>query len=179
MTQKKHRRLTLQLLGFTLGSFAFGFALVPLYDVLCEVTGFGNSKNLARASVAVENPDPNRLVTVEFLTEIPAVGNWKFEPVVRSMQVHPGKIYEADFRATNLTGHATVAQAVPNIAPSRATPFFHKTECFCFKPQPFAVAQERALPVRFIIDSSLPKNIDRITLSYVFYDQSTRVSFRN
>jgi cytochrome c oxidase assembly protein subunit 11 len=176
---KANRSLMIKLFAFALGSFAFGFALVPLYDVLCEVTGFGSQKNLVRAAKVTENPDPNRLVTVEFLAELPSVGNWEFRPVVRTMKVHPGKLYEAEFIAHNLTGRDTVAQAVPNIAPSKAAPYFHKTECFCFTPQPFTVGQERKMPVRFIVDASLPRNVDQITLAYTFYDQSTRVSFRN
>ena len=180
LLEQSNRRLTLKLLGFALGSFAFGFALVPLYDVLCEVTGYGNQKNLTRAtSSAQEAPDPTRTITVEFLTDVPSEGSWDFRPAVRSMQVHPGKLYEAQFFAENLTGRDTTVQAIPNIAPSKAARYFHKTECFCFRPQHFAVDQERELPVRFIVDPALPKNVDRITLAYTFYDASTRVSSRN
>lgn len=179
LLQKANRNLTLKLLGFTLGSFAFGFALVPLYDVICDVTGYGNQKNLSRAYAAQEAPDPNRTVTIDFVADVPGVGNWEFRPVVRSIKVHPGKLYEAQFFAHNLTGKNTVAQAVPNVAPSRAALYFHKTECFCFTPQPFTVGQQRDMPVRFIVDPALPKNIDQITLAYTFYDSSTRVSSRN
>jgi cytochrome c oxidase assembly protein subunit 11 len=176
---KANRSLTLKLAAFALGSFAFGWALIPLYDVLCEVTGYGSQKNLVRASSVEEKPDPNRMVTVDFLADLPSVGNWEFRPVVRSMKVHPGKLYEAQFVARNLSGRDTVAQAVPNVAPSKASPYFHKTECFCFTPQPFAVGEQRTMPVRFIVDASLPRNVDQITLAYTFYDSSTRVSSRN
>jgi cytochrome c oxidase assembly protein subunit 11 len=172
---RQNERLMLQLLGIAAGAFAFGFALVPLYDVLCEVTGFGNQKDLRSASAVVERPDESRTVTVEFLAELPNVGSWEFRPVVRSMQVHPGRLYEADFVARNLTGHDTVAQAVPNVAPGKATAFFRKTECFCFTPQAFAKDEVRNMPVRFIVDPALPAYMDRITLTYVFYDNSTRV----
>ena len=191
--RSQNRSLTLKLAGFAAGAFAVGFALVPLYDVLCEVTGFGNQKLLlersseatverlesvgepTRLSVASEN----RTVTVEFVTDLPSVGNWEFRPVVHSMKVTPGRLYEADFVAHNLTGRDTVAQAVPNIAPGNATAFFRKTECFCFTPQKFAKDEQRTMPVRFIVDPALPAHLDRITLSYVFYDNTTRVGALN
>lgn len=176
--RKANRSLTLKLAGFALGSFAFGFALVPLYDVLCEVTGYGNQKSLTRAATVSEQPDLERTVTVDFLADLPSVGNWEFRPVVRSLQVHPGKLYETHFIAHNLTGRDTVAQAIPNIAPSKATAFFRKTECFCFTPQNFAAGEQREMPVRFIVDPALPGYVDRITLAYTFYDASTRVSSR-
>ena len=100
--------------SWPLGAFAFGFALVPLYDVLCDVTGFGNQKRLAERAVATErSPTEAALVTVDFVADLPSAGNWEFRPVLRSMQVHPGQLYDADFIARNLTGRATVAQAVP------------------------------------------------------------------
>jgi cytochrome c oxidase assembly protein subunit 11 len=172
---RENQRLTLKLLGIAAGAFAFAFALVPLYDVLCEVTGFGNQKDLREASVVIEKPDPSRTITVDFLAELPSVGSWTFAPVKRSMTVQPGRLYEIDFVAHNLTGRATVGQAIPNIAPGKATAYFRKTECFCFVPQKFAANEQRAMPVRFIVDPALPKHLDRITLSYVLYDNSTRV----
>lgn len=188
--QRENRSLTLKLVGFAAGAFGFGFALVPLYDVLCEVTGFGNQKLLQQASsqsnavgaearardaTAAAVVDEKRIVTVEFIAELPSVGSWEFRPVVHSMKVVPGRLYEADFIAHNLTGRNTVAQAIPNISPGNATAFFRKTECFCFTPQKFAIGEQRSMPVRFVVDPALPKHLDRITLSYIFYDNSTRV----
>jgi cytochrome c oxidase assembly protein subunit 11 len=172
-TNRENRRLGLKLAGFALGSFVFGFALVPLYDVLCDITGFGNQKRLAERSVVELKPDPDRLVTVEFLAELPTVGNWEFRPVVNSVQVHPGEMASADFIARNLTGKVSVAQAIPNVAPSKAAAYFHKTECFCFTPQRFAVGEEKSMPVRFVVDPALPAYVDRITLAYTFYDEMT------
>ena len=173
--KRGNRGMAWQLGVMALGAFAFGFALVPLYDVLCDVTGFGNQKRLAQRSAEAENPDKTRTITVDFVADLPSSGNWVFRPVLRSMQIHPGQLYAADFIARNLTGHTTVAQAVPNIAPSKAASYFHKTECFCFTPQPFAVDEERVLPVRFIVDPALPPYVDRITLAYTFYDDTNRV----
>jgi len=178
--EQSNRRLTLRLLGFAAGAFAFGFALVPLYDVICDITGVGNPKDLLRASnvQAIEH-DESRLVTVEFVADLPSVGSWEFRPVIAEMKVHPGRLYEIDYVARNLTGRDTVAQAIPNVAPGKATTFFRKTECFCFIPQNFAKDEERVMPVRFVIDPNLPKSIDRVTLSYVFYDNSTWVAALN
>ncbi len=175
---REHRRLALKLLGIALGSFAFGFALVPLYDVLCEITGYGNRKDLGRAAIVAEAPDLSRTVTIEFVADLPSVGVFEFRPTVGSMQVNPGKLYETTFVAHNLTGRDTVAQAIPNVAPSKAGAYFRKTECFCFTPQRFARDETRAMPVRFIIDPQLPAHVDRITLAYTFYDQSTLVGRR-
>ena len=177
--QREHRSLTLKLLGFALGSFAFGFALIPLYDVLCDLTGYGNQRALAEQKVVVEKPDESRLVTIDFIADLPTVGSWEFRPVVASMKVHPGRLYAAEFIAHNLTGFATTAQAIPNIAPGKAAGYFRKTECFCFTPQKFAVNEQRPMTVRFVVDPAIPRSVDRITLSYTFYDEFTRVSSLN
>lgn len=174
-----NNRLTLKLLAFALGSFVFGFALVPFYDVLCDITGFGNQKALAEARVAVEQPDDSRTITIDFVADLPSVGNWEFRPTVASMRVHPGRLYQTEFFAHNLTGHETMAQAVPNIAPGNAAGYFRKTECFCFTPQHFNVNEQRPMAVRFVVDPALPRSVDRITLSYTFYDEFTRVSSLN
>ena len=173
--KSKHGRLTLKLCGIALGSFAFGYALVPFYNVLCSITGLGDQTALARRAVAVEQPDMNRTITVDFMAELPTIGSWAFRPLVRSIQIHPGKLYSAEYFAQNLTGFDTIAQAVPNVSPSKAAAYFHKTECFCFTPQRFAKGESRTMPVRFIVDPSLPTYLDRITLSYMFYDTSTHV----
>ena len=175
-----HRRLALKLTLVTLLAFGFGFALVPLYSVFCSVTGYGNREDLVRASAppATGVPDASRVVTVEFMASLPTVGNWQFRPDQKTMQVVPGRLYEAKFYAANETGRATWAQAVPDIAPSNATPFFHKTECFCFTPQQFAVGEGRDMAVRFFIDPALPKYVDRITLAYTFYDSKAPVARR-
>ena len=105
---KTNRSLTAKLFMFALGSFGFGFALVPLYNVLCAVTGQGDQSALARAAVVTEHPDLSRLVTVDFLTDVAANGNWEFHPVVKTIQVHPGQLYLTHFYAHNLMGHDTV-----------------------------------------------------------------------
>jgi cytochrome c oxidase assembly protein subunit 11 len=175
----QNQSLTLKLLGFALGAFAFGFALIPLYSLLCDITGFGNQKALAEQRLSVESPDDTRTITVDFVADLPTVGSWKFRPAVASMQIHPGRLYSTEFFAHNLTGREAFAQAVPNIAPGQAAGYFRKTECFCFVPQKFAVNEARPMPVRFVIDPAIPRSVARITLSYTFYDESTRVGSLN
>ena len=176
---KGHGILTWKLLAIAAASFAFAFALVPLYNVICGVTGVGDqSLLLKKAKAAAEHPDPSRTITVEFLGGAGGAGQWDFHPIKREIEVHPGKLYAAEFFAHNLTGQAVTVQAIPSIAPSKVAPFFHKTECFCFSPQHFTVNEQRDMPVRFIVDPAIPSYVDRITLSYTFYDESPRVSSR-
>jgi len=175
---RENRNMTWKLLAIAAGSFGFGFALVPLYNVLCAVTGYGDQAKLLEKVSAIERPQLNRTVTVEFLADVASAGTFEFRPVVRTVEVHPGELFTAQFYAHNLSGRDTVAQAVPNIAPSEVAAYFHKTECFCFAPQHFSLNEARNMPVRFIIDPSLPSHIDLITLAYTFYDESSRVTSR-
>jgi len=126
--------------------------------------------------VAREAIDPNREVTVEFIAAPASVGSFEFRPKVASMRIHPGKLYGTEFFARNLTSGASVAQAVPSISPNGTAKYFHKTECFCFSPQRFAVGEGRDMPVRFIVDPQLPANVDKLTLAYTFYDTTQSTS---
>ncbi len=150
-----NRRLIVGLLVMTAGSFAFGWALIPLYDVFCRVTGVGNAEAKAGRSEARENIDPNREITIEFVADPASVGSYEFRPKVASMRIHPGKLYDTEFYAKNLTAAESVAQAVPSISPGVAARYFHKTECFCFSPQRFGVGEGRDMPVRFIVDPGI------------------------
>ncbi len=168
--KRQNRGLVARLLLMVAGSFAFGFALVPLYNVFCEVTGIGTREQLTQAgTIEGQSPVTDRKVVIEFTASVPS-GGWEFEPVAASMEVQPGRLYEAHYRARNLSDHATTGQAVPSIAPLRAARYFVKTECFCFTPQQFTGNEERELKVRFLVDRELPEGIDRMTLSYAFYD---------
>jgi cytochrome c oxidase assembly protein subunit 11 len=175
--RRAHLMFTWKLVGVALCSFGFAFALVPLYSVLCSLTGYGDQTRLLRRAKEVEHPDPSRTVTVEFLASVGSAGGWDFQPLQRSIEIHPGQVYETKFYAHNLTGREQVAQAVPNISPSQVAEYFHKTECFCFSPQHFAKDEARSMPVRFIVDPRLPKYVGTVTLAYTFYDESARVSW--
>jgi cytochrome c oxidase assembly protein subunit 11 len=174
----RNAKLLRSLLIMTAGSFAFGWALIPLYDVFCKVAGVGNAEAKEGRATVTEAPDPNREVTVEFLTDPASVGSFEFRPTVASLRVHPGKLYDTVFYAKNLTAAASVAQAVPSISPSVAAKYFHKTECFCFSPQKFAAGEGRDMAVRFIVDPQLPPNVDKVTLAYTIYDTTQSAALR-
>jgi len=173
-----NRKLLRGLLLMTAGAFAFGWALVPLYDVLCRAAGIGNAEAKAGRAVVTEAVDPNREVTIDFVAEPASVGSFDFRPKTASMRIHPGKLYDAEFYARNLTGQPSTAQAVPSISPTGSAKYFRKTECFCFSPQKFAAGEGRDMPVRFIVDPALPVNVDRLTLAYTFYDTTQSAARR-
>lgn len=171
-----NRKLIRGLLIMTAGAFAFGWALVPLYDVLCRAAGIGNAEAKAGKAVVKEAIDPNREITIEFVAAPASVGSYEFRPEVASMRIHPGKLYDTKFYAKNLTSQPSVAQAVPSISPAGTAQYFHKTECFCFSPQKFAAGEGRDMPVRFIVDPQLPPSVDKLTLAYTFYDTTQSAS---
>ena len=175
-TQKANRKLTWQLWLFAACFLAFGFALVPLYNVLCDVTGYGDRSKLRQAASVVEAPDETRTITLELVSSVPTFGSWEFRPERAQLEVHPGKLYEAKFYARNLRAQPVTAQAVPSIAPLQATQYFHKTECFCFTPQQFGALEGRDLKVRFILAPELPANIDRVTLGYGMFTAPKQVA---
>lgn len=168
------RALTGRLLLMAAGMFAFGFALVPLYDAFCEITGFGGRTNDSPAEV-VAQADENRSIELEFVTTVNEYAPWEFASKQPGMTIHPGGLYEAMFTATNLTGDDKVAQAVPSVTPQEAAKYFKKLDCFCFAMQDFTAKETRELPVRFIVDPELPDYVDTITLSYTLFD-TERVS---
>ena len=173
-----NRSLTARLLAFAIGMFAFGFfVLPPLYDVFCDITGFGG-RTKSTAVAAVESPDLTRTIRVEFMTTVNQYAPWSFSADVDSMEVHPGKLYFATFSATNLSGESLVGQAVPSVAPVSANEHFQKIECFCFTSQEFAGNEERSLPLQFIVDPDLPDYVDTITLSYTLFDTASVATVR-
>jgi cytochrome c oxidase assembly protein subunit 11 len=164
------KALTTRLLVLAVVMFGFGFALVPLYDVFCEITGFGGKTNSEAAAEVVTVPDQTRDIKLEFVTTVNQYAPWEFHAETDGMTVHPGGIYEAWFVATNLTDRHKIAQAVPSVAPQQAAAHFRKLDCFCFSNQAFMPNEEKRMPVRFVIDSELPEYVDTITLSYTFFD---------
>ena len=169
-----NRSLTGKLLLLAAAMFGFGYMLVPLYDVFCEITGFGGRTNNVAVS-SQENPDFSRSIRVEFVTTVNEYAPWEFVADRDSMEVTPGKMYYATFTAKNLAGDRKIAQAVPSDAPLSASGHFKKIECFFFTNQEFQANEERAMPLQFIVDPDLPEYVDTITLQYTFYD-TVRVS---
>lgn len=159
-----------QLLTVVVLMFGFGFAMVPLYDFVCEVTGLNGKTAGQYTADGTEEVDENRLVTIQFLANNNADMPWEFRPRVRSMRVNPGKLSTAEFYVRNVTSETMVAQAVPSVAPFRAAEYLHKTECFCFEQQQLAHGEDLYMPLRFIIDSQIPEDVTTLTLSYTLYD---------
>lgn len=168
MSDSPDRHLAWKVAGLGLAMFAFGFALVPLYDVFCAVTGFGG-KTASAAAVVAEQPDRSRTVRVEFLASVPRGVPFTLEPEVSHMEVHPGRLYETHYRARNLTGSPLTAQAVPSVAPGAAARYFNKAECFCFTSQQFAPHEELTLKLSFMVAAGLPAHVDTLSLSYTYF----------
>jgi cytochrome c oxidase assembly protein subunit 11 len=164
------RRSTFKFVLVVAGMFGFGFALVPMYNALCDAIGL-NGKVKMQASVAEPvQVDTSRTVTVQFVTTVNGGRPWEFRAEEASVKVHPGEMRAVKFYARNTEGRDLVAQAVPNVAPMEAAKHMRKTDCFCFNQQPFAAGEEKHMPVVFMLDPALPKDVDTVTLSYTFFE---------
>ena len=169
------RRLVKRLGLVAAAAFFLGFGLVPLYEIACEKV-FGiklDGTPVAQESAVAGGVDTSRWVTVQFDATVNSKLGWQFEPRVHSMQVRPGELVEAWYDATNPADTALVGNAVPSVAPSTASMYFNKTECFCFTEQLLAAGESRGMPVRFVVDPKLPPEVRTITLGYVFYLNDT------
>ena len=163
-----HKLLLRKLILIGIGMFAFSFALVPLYSVLCKVTGI-NGKVPLTAAVASTSVDVQRNITVEFLAKADQSIPWAFAPQVQQVRVNPGEIKQVDFRVENLTADNMIGQAVPSISPGEAAQYFKKMECFCFTQQPLNAHESKLMRLQFYVDPALPKEFHTITLSYTLY----------
>lgn len=177
--KKSHAKVAGKMLALACAMFGFGYLMVPLYDIICDITGI-NGKT-GRVSAAQANVAQNELVAedrtviVEFVSSINQGGSWIFKPTEKTMSVTPGKLYHSSYYAENLSDNTVVAQATPSVSPFAAARYFNKTECFCFTRQAFEPGASKDMPLTFIIDEDLPININRVTLSYTFFrspDQS-------
>jgi cytochrome c oxidase assembly protein subunit 11 len=162
-----NRRLLAKLAVIVVAMFGFGYALVPLYNQICRATGL---RDIGKADTAVNTQvDASRSVRIEFdtnLRELP----WKFRALQESVDVHPGAVTQVLFEAVNDSSHAVTGQAIPSYGPQFAGQYFHKLDCFCFKRQKLAAGERRKMPVVFVVDPKLPKQISTITLSYTFFE---------
>ena len=155
--------------------FAFGYALVPLYKAICEMTGL-NVLALNEQVVAGVKPvapvnsqvDTSRTITVEF--DANARGPWEFKPATRSLQVHPGELTTVVYEFQNVQNRRMSAQAIPSYAPQQAAAHFNKVECFCFTQYTLEPGEKKSWPVAFVIDPKLSKDVTTITLSYTFFE---------
>ena len=166
------RKLVLRLVLVVAAMFAFGFALVPIYDVMCQA--FGINGKTAGAYEGTQTVDEARQVRVQFLATNAAGMVWTFEPLADQIEVHPGASAEIRFIAYNPSDKPMAAQAIPSVSPSKAAAYFHKTECFCFTQQVLQPVERIEMPVRFIVDRDLPDDVHHLTLAYTLFDITSR-----
>ena len=171
--QERNRRTGWVLALGGVAMFAFGFALVPLYGLVCDIAGInrsGKANFVSDAQLSSFRVDTGRTITVEFDATVESGMPWEFRPLVRKMEIHPGQVYEVQYFAQNNSDHAIVGQAIPGVTPWQATEHFNKTECFCFTQQTLQPGEGREMPLRFVIGPGLPPEYTTITLSYTFLD---------
>ena len=165
-------RLVLRLLLVVVAMFGFGFALVPMYEVMCQA--FGINGKTAGAWQGAQSTDEAREVRVQFLATNAAGMVWEFAPLQGEVRVHPGATEQVLFVARNPTDRPMTAQAVPSVVPARAAAWFHKTECFCFTQQVLQPGERIEMPLRFVVDRDLPADIRQLTLAYTLFDITAR-----
>jgi len=163
----------LVLVVFTM--FGFGFALVPLYDVFCDITGLNGKTNDVGVAYANDGIDTSRTVKVQFITRMAKGIPWQFEPESNEISVHPGEIHFVNFYAKNESQHDIIGQAVPSVSPGLAAGYFQKIECFCFTQQPLKAGEAVEMGLQFYVDVDLPAEINTLTLSYTLYDITSKV----
>jgi cytochrome c oxidase assembly protein subunit 11 len=164
----QNRRMLVRLAVFAVAMFGFGFAMVPFYRAICDVTGL-NSLTKRDAAPANTQVDTSRWVTVEFDANTRGLP-WTFAPGSRSMRVHPGELVHVVYEVRNQSERTIVGQAIPSYGPQIAAGYFRKLECFCFRSQQLEAGETRQMPVVFVVDPSLPKEVATVTLSYTFFE---------
>jgi cytochrome c oxidase assembly protein subunit 11 len=172
--KRKNRRLIVLLLGLSAAMFAVGFAMVPLYNLICSVTGINsiatNNSRVSEKELQLGEVS-ERLVTVQFDVTLNNKLPFAVYPKVKQLQVRPGEPVVTAYMAKNNADYTIVSQAVPGITPWQATEYFHKIECFCFTEQTLLGGEEKEMGIRFIVDSELPEEMTVLTLSYTFMDK--------
>lgn len=177
--QRENFRMVRKLAVITVGMFAFGYALVPIYQSICEMTGINilalGDRNIPGATAATQantQVDLSRSITVEF--DANARGPWEFRPAQRSVVVHPGELTTVMYEFQNTQNRRMSAQAIPSYAPQQASAHFNKLECFCFNQYTLEPGEKKTWPVAFVIDPKLSKDVTTITLSYTFFEVGGR-----
>lgn len=177
-TGSSNARLVRRLFLGVGGMFVFGFALVPLYDVICDVTGLNGKGRTQEQYVMTEESAPEvderRNITVQFTVHGSLVDDWQFRPSERMMVVRPGEMKRISYTVTNPFDHAVTTQAIPSVAPNVASGHLNKIECFCFEEQVLEPGQTVEMPLQFFVDPELPERVSKMTLAYTLYDISDR-----
>lgn len=172
--QGKSRRHLLVLGVVVVLMFGFSFALVPLYEVFCKVTGI-NGKIVNQATANHSQVDLSRTITIQFAAQTSPGMPWEFRPMDKELKIHPGQMYDTQFYVRNQAPEKIVGQAVPSISPGQASLYMQKLECFCFRQQMLEPKADLVMPVRFYIDPALPKDVKTMTLSYTLYNVTDRI----
>ena len=162
--------LVKQLIIIALIMFGFGYALVPLYEVFCRVTGFGGKTDIIQEAAANNALLIDRDVEVTFTSHSHTSLPWEFKPITKGLNVKVGEIQDAVFYVKNYSNRAITGMATFNVTPARAGFHFKKTECFCFTKQVLQPGEEQEMAVRFLLDKDLPEDVHELTLSYTFFD---------
>ena len=171
MSANENRRLSRRLAFVAVGMFGFAFALVPFYNQICVALGINNIDR--PAEVVNTQVDTSRTVTIELDSNAHNLP-WQFRPLVRHVKVHPGEITMVEYEIVNVREAPVTGQAVPSYGPPRAGEYFQKVECFCFTQQTLAAGETRRMPVVFVVDPKLPRDVDTIALSYTFFEVAGR-----
>lgn len=178
---RDHRKLVVRLLFLVAAAFAFGFAMVPLYNVLCQVTGLNGRTKGGIGAGGIVNSEPasrvdaTRLVTVEFTETVMPGLPWEIKPMTHTLDLHPGEMHQVKYLVRNLSDKTIVGQAVPSVTPGQAAQHFNKLDCFCFRQQTLAPGETREMPLTFVVKPEIDTKIRTVTLSYAFFiapDQS-------
>jgi cytochrome c oxidase assembly protein subunit 11 len=164
---RNNRTLLMKLGVVVVAMFGFGYALVPFYEKICEVTGLRNID--AADTVTNTQVDTTRSVRIEFDTNVRNMP-WTFRALQLATDIHPGAVTQVMFEVVNTTDHAVTGQAIPSYGPRQAAQYFRKLDCFCFSKQTLAAGEKRDMPVVFVVDPKLPKDVPTITLSYTFFE---------
>jgi cytochrome c oxidase assembly protein subunit 11 len=166
---KAVRRTVIRASAALMGMFAFAFALVPLYDVFCQVTGLNGKVSTSAQQMTSQAIDESRYVTVQFITRGSAGLPWKMDIATQQVRLHPGEVTEIDFTFTNYSDRESWGRAVPSVSPSTAAQYLRKINCFCFDEQKLKANEKLMLPLVFQLVSELPKDINTVTLVYTLY----------
>ncbi|MEZ9291611.1 cytochrome c oxidase assembly protein [Vibrio lentus] len=176
LPKRSTKKLTGYLVLSVIGMFGFGFALVPLYDVMCEALGInGKTNTVSAVQPQGMQPDYSRTVRVEFMSHIKPDMPWQFVPETRVLEVHPGEVVQTNYIAKNLSGLSLVGQAVPSVSPGNGATYFNKMECFCFNQQPLDGHKSAEMGLIFYIEPEIPESIHTLTLSYTLFNITSDV----
>ena len=163
-----NRQTLVKLLVVAVAMFGFGFALVPFYRTLCDALGLNS---VVKADVVANTQiDAGRWLTVEFDTNLRSDLPWTFSATEKSVRIHPGALTEVTFEVRNRSDRPVTGQAIPSFGPPAAGRYFKKLDCFCFTQQTLAPGEVRRMPVVFVIEPEVPRDLNTVTLSYTFFE---------